>query len=66
MVRIIPVAALAAFAGLSGCGNSDFQRGVTGAAGGAAVGELAGGSPLVGAAVGGVAGVYCDDLGICP
>ncbi len=46
--------------------DSDAERAVVGAAGGAAVASATGGSATTGALLGGAAGVFCDDVGICP
>ena len=54
--------AVIATLGLAACGDSDLERGVSGAAIGAVGAELTGGNVLVGASVGGAAGVLCDDL----
>jgi hypothetical protein len=56
------VLAFAATLGLAACGDTDLERGVSGAAIGAVGAELTGGNALTGAAVGGAAGVLCDDL----
>lgn len=56
-MRIIGLAAL--FVGalvLAGCGSTRTERVVTGAAGGAVAGQVIGGAPLAGAAVGGTVG----------
>ena len=45
--------------------DSDAERGLVGAAGGAAVASATGGSALAGGVIGGAAGVFCDDVGIC-
>jgi uncharacterized membrane protein len=54
------LAALALVAGLSACGQTRTDRALSGAglgaAGGAAVGAITGGSPLTGALIGGAAG----------
>ncbi|AZL60096.1 hypothetical protein EI545_15415 [Tabrizicola piscis] len=50
---------------LSGCLNTDTERGLAGAAGGAVIADATGGSALTGALIGGAAGVFCDDAGIC-
>lgn len=47
---------------LSGCLASDAERGLAGAAGGAVIGGVTGGSPVTGAVVGGAAGYFCRDL----
>ena len=54
--------AIIATLGLAACGDSDLERGVSGAAIGAVGAELTGGDVVTGAAVGGAAGVLCDDL----
>ncbi len=50
---------------LSACVDTDAERGVAGAVGGAVIADATGGNALTGAAVGGAAGVFCDDLGVC-
>ncbi|MEM9434856.1 MAG: hypothetical protein AAGA12_13110 [Pseudomonadota bacterium] len=57
-------AALATATTLAAC-DTDAERGVLGAAGGAALSKVTGGDPLTGAIIGGAAGVFCDDAGIC-
>ncbi|MEI2805417.1 MAG: hypothetical protein V9G18_05595 [Albidovulum sp.] len=57
--------AIAAVGLLAGCLENDAERGVVGAAGGAVVADAIGGNALTGAVVGGAAGVFCDDAGIC-
>jgi len=54
--------AIIATLGLAACGDTDVERGVSGAAIGAVGAELTGGNVVTGAAVGGAAGVLCDDL----
>ncbi|MDX5403146.1 MAG: hypothetical protein LPJ93_12220 [Rhodobacterales bacterium] len=56
---------LACTLALSGCLNTDTERGLAGAAGGAVIADATGGSALTGAVIGGAAGVFCDDLGVC-
>lgn len=65
MQYIKVLAALAAVATLAGCLQTDTQRGLAGAAGGALIADATGNSALTGAVVGGAAGVFCDDAGIC-
>ncbi|MCB6178240.1 hypothetical protein LHP98_08870 [Rhodobacter sp. Har01] len=60
LLLLIP-AALA----LSGCLTTDTERGLAGAAGGAVIADVTGGSAVTGAVIGGAAGVFCDDLGVC-
>jgi osmotically inducible lipoprotein OsmB len=50
---------------LPGCLTTDTERGLAGAAGGAVIADATGGNALTGAVVGGAAGVFCDDLGVC-
>ncbi|MBN8631906.1 MAG: hypothetical protein J0L76_13745 [Rhodobacterales bacterium] len=50
---------------LSGCLDTDTERGLAGAAGGAVIADVTGGNAVTGAVVGGAAGVFCDDLGVC-
>ncbi len=59
------LAAVALVGTLAGCLNNDTERGLAGAAGGAVVADAFGGNALTGAVVGGAAGVFCDDAGIC-
>lgn len=56
---------LACTLALSGCLNTDAERGLAGAAGGAVIADATGGDALTGAVIGGAAGVFCDDLGVC-
>ena len=44
--------------------NTDAERGVAGALGGAIVADALGGDVLAGALVGGAAGTFCDDLNV--
>ena len=60
-ITILAVAAMS----LSACLDNDLERGAAGAATGAVVADVTGGSVLTGAIVGGAAGVLCDDAGIC-
>jgi hypothetical protein len=50
---------------LSGCLTTDTERGLAGAAGGAVIADATGGNALTGAVIGGAAGVFCDDVGVC-
>ena len=49
---------------LGAWGDTDLERGVSGAAIGALAAEATGNDPVVGAAIGGTAGVLCDDVNI--
>lgn len=59
-----PVLLLAALVGLSGCLANNTERGVAGAAGGAVISGVTGGSPVTGAVIGGAAGYFCNDLNV--
>jgi osmotically inducible lipoprotein OsmB len=59
------VGLLACAVALSGCLETDAERGLAGAAGGAVVADVTGGNAVTGAVIGGAAGVFCDDLGVC-
>ena len=54
-----------ALVSLSACLDSDAERGVAGAAAGALVSDALGGNSTTGALIGGAAGVFCDDAGVC-
>lgn len=58
LLTLIPMA-------LSACLQTDAERGLAGAAGGAVIADATGGNALTGAVIGGAAGVFCDDLGVC-
>jgi hypothetical protein len=62
MQKTLAILVVAATFGLAACGDTDLERGVSGAAIGAVGAELTGGNVVTGAAVGGAAGVLCDDL----
>lgn len=59
------VGLMAVAVALSGCMATDTERGLAGAAGGAVIADVTGGNVVTGAVVGGAAGVFCDDLGVC-
>ncbi len=63
MQRII-IAALPLFLGLSACAETDAERGIYGAAGGAVVADAVGIDPLTGAVLGGATGYFCRDLNV--
>ncbi|MDD8021890.1 MAG: hypothetical protein PHX82_02105 [Paracoccaceae bacterium] len=50
---------------LSGCMATDGERALGGAAAGALVADATDTNVLAGAAIGALAGTYCDDAGIC-
>ncbi|OUD09208.1 hypothetical protein BVC71_10935 [Marivivens niveibacter] len=56
---ILPIVAIT---GLSACLDTDLERGFAGAAAGALTADILGADPIVGAALGGTAGVVCDDM----
>jgi hypothetical protein len=61
------IAALAVVAmSLSGCLDSDAERGLAGAAAGAVVADATENDVLTGALIGGAGGVFCDDINLCP
>lgn len=65
-MRIIKSLAAVALVGtLAGCLQTDAERGLAGAAAGALVADATDNSALTGALIGGAAGVYCDNAGIC-
>ncbi|MGO4910182.1 hypothetical protein ACEN2J_17855 [Pseudorhodobacter sp. W20_MBD10_FR17] len=59
-----PILLLVALTGLSGCLANNTERGVAGAAGGAVIAGVTGGSPVTGAVIGGAAGYFCHDLNL--
>ena len=65
MSKTLAVLAVAAVMGLAGCGDSDLERGLTGAAIGGVAANALGGDAVTGAVVGGAAGALCDDVGAC-
>ncbi len=62
MHKTIAIAVALATLGLAGCGDTDAKRGVSGGAIGAVGASVLGADPVVGAAVGAAAGVFCDDI----
>lgn len=58
---LLAIAAL----GLAACGQTDLERGASGAAIGAGAAAVTDNDVGVGAAVGGLAGIFCDDAGAC-
>ena len=56
---------LIAVAGTLAACDNDAERGLVGAGAGAAVSAATGGNAVTGAVIGGAAGVFCDDLGVC-
>lgn len=65
-MRFVKFAAAVALVGtLAGCLQTDAERGLAGAAAGALVADATDNSALTGALIGGAAGVFCDDAGVC-
>lgn len=56
---------LAMALGVAACGTTDLERGTSGALIGAGAAAVTENDPLVGAAIGGGAGVFCDNAGLC-
>ncbi|MFN3578099.1 MAG: hypothetical protein ACK4TJ_14105 [Tabrizicola sp.] len=65
MKRVRLMGLFACAVALSGCLATDTERGLAGAAGGAVLADVTGGNAVTGAVIGGAAGVFCDDLGVC-
>lgn len=59
------IAGLALVGLLSGCLYTDGERAIAGAAGGALVADALDENVVAGAALGGLAGTFCDDAGFC-
>ncbi|SPH18524.1 hypothetical protein DEA8626_02063 [Defluviimonas aquaemixtae] len=57
--------AMALVGALAGCLDNDAERGVAGAAAGALLADATDNSAVTGAVIGGAAGVFCDDVGVC-
>lgn len=65
MLKKTWIVAVVAMVALSGCLKNDTQRVVVGAAAGAVVADAMGGNAITGAAIGGAAGLVCDDVNLC-
>ena len=65
--KLIPALAVVTLLGACNTGfvDSDAERGVVGAGAGALISDATGGSAVTGAVIGGTAGVFCDDVGVC-
>lgn len=65
--KLIPALALVTVLGACNTGfiDGDAERGVVGAGAGALISDATGGSATTGALIGGAAGVFCDDAGVC-
>lgn len=61
---IITTGCIALMGSVAAC-DSDAERGLVGAAGGAVVAKAIDADVLTGAIIGGAAGVFCDDAGVC-
>ncbi|OOY03496.1 hypothetical protein [Thioclava sp. F28-4] len=64
-MRKTPILLLVAGLALAGCMQTDGQRALAGAAGGAIIADATDNNALTGAALGALAGTYCDDAGVC-
>ncbi|MEL6645961.1 MAG: hypothetical protein AAFQ79_18665 [Pseudomonadota bacterium] len=62
MQKCAAIIGVSAMLALAGCGDTDLERGLTGAAAGAGASYLVDGDLFTGAILGGAAGVLCDDL----
>lgn len=67
-MKYLPILALAGL--LSACGpqaaiDSDLERGLVGAAAGYGAASVVNGNKDRGAIIGGLAGIFCDDAGVC-
>ncbi|MCT8330385.1 hypothetical protein [Albidovulum sediminis] len=56
---------LALVSSLAGCLQTDGERALAGAAAGAVVADALDTNVVAGAALGGLAGATCDDMGVC-
>lgn len=65
MRKSILILALVSSAALAGCMSTDGERAIAGAAAGAVVADATDGNVVAGAALGALAGTYCDDAGVC-
>lgn len=65
MRKPILVLALVSVTALAGCLATDQERALAGAAAGAVVADALDENVIAGAALGGLAGTYCDDAGVC-
>jgi osmotically inducible lipoprotein OsmB len=63
-MRIAPILLPALALALAGCLDTNAERGLAGAAGGAIVSDALGGNAVTGAVVGGAAGYFCRDLNV--
>ncbi len=66
MAKLTWIAAICGTMALTACGQTDAERGLTGAVMGAAAGQVITGDPVTGALLGGAAGATCRSLGTCP
>lgn len=62
MRKLFSFTVVASVLALAACGDTDLERGLSGAAIGVLGAELTGGNATTGAVLGGAAGVLCDDL----
>ncbi|RMH41612.1 MAG: hypothetical protein D6688_11305 [Alphaproteobacteria bacterium] len=57
---------LVALGALAGCFETDSERAVAGAVGGAVAADVLDENVVAGAALGAAAGALCDDVNLCP
>lgn len=62
MRKALSFIAIASVLGVAACGETDLERGATGALIGGGVAAVTNNDVVTGAAVGATAGVLCDDL----
>ena len=62
MRKSLSIVTIMAVLGLAACGDTELERGISGAAIGAGAATVTGGNAVTGAVIGGAAGVFCDDL----
>ncbi|AVW90405.1 hypothetical protein [Celeribacter baekdonensis] len=65
MRKSILILGLVSVSALAGCLQTDGERAIAGAAAGAVVADATNNNVLTGAALGALAGTYCDDAGVC-
>ncbi|KEP70825.1 hypothetical protein FGG78_07565 [Thioclava sp. BHET1] len=64
-MRKTPILILLSGLALAGCMQTDGQRALAGAGAGALVADATDNNVVAGAALGALAGTYCDDAGVC-
>jgi osmotically inducible lipoprotein OsmB len=59
------IAGLALVTAAAGCMQTDGERALAGAAAGAVIADVTDNNVVTGAAIGGLGGAVCDDVGLC-